>query len=199
MAERLALQKPGDGIRADAAVQGDIHAALEANGRLGHMVDGGEGSRGGEPHPARNIISPMTEPRRVLIDWDWGGHGIWRVLTKQEMEAPAPPGRWSGAPPRREHERARPWSDLLTSGVLDDLQAWNDAWDVKDADVQALERRGQELALRVQLELGVDGWEVLYMMDGRVHRVHPPGSWPAVSWQQDLLGYAPRDRGDEEG
>ena len=44
----------------------------------------------------------------------------------------------------------------------------------------------------------MDGWEVLYMMDGRVHRVHPPGSWPVTFWQQDLLGYAPRNLGDEE-
>ena len=38
----------------------------------------------------------VTEPRRVLIGWDYGAHGIWRVLTKEEKEAPAPPGRWRG-------------------------------------------------------------------------------------------------------
>ena len=139
----------------------------------------------------------MTEPRRVLIDWDWGAHGIWWVLTKQEKEAPAPPGRWSGSP-RSDRNRPRPWSDRLTTELLDDLQAWNDAWDVRDADAAALEQRGKDLATRVQAELGTDGWEVLYMMGGQVHRVQPPGSWPAATWQQDLLGYAPRQRtGDE--
>ena len=41
----------------------------------------------------------VTEPRRVLIGWDHGAHGIWWVLTKEEKEAPAPPGHWSGTPP----------------------------------------------------------------------------------------------------
>lgn len=46
------------------------------------------------------MLRPVSEPRRVLIDWDYGAHGIWSVLTKEEeMEAPAPPGRWSGTPP----------------------------------------------------------------------------------------------------
>ncbi len=30
----------------------------------------------------------MTEPRRVLIDWDYGAHGIWWVLTRQEKKLP---------------------------------------------------------------------------------------------------------------
>ena len=38
-------------------------------------------------------------------------------------------------------------------------------------------------------KLGTDGWEVLYQMDGRMLRVHPPGSWPVESWKQELLGY----------
>jgi len=46
--------------------------------------------------------------------------------------------------------------------------------------------------MRVQDELGSPGWEVLYTMDGRVHRVHPAGSWPWDSWRQELLGYPPR-------
>jgi hypothetical protein len=57
---------------------------------------------------------------------------------------------------------------------------------------RALREQGRALAIRVQDELGTDGWEVLYNLDGVVHRVHPPGSWPARTWHEELLGYAPR-------
>jgi len=128
----------------------------------------------------------------VLIGWDYGARGIWWVLTKEEMEAPAPPGQWSGArPPSRSHP-ARPWSDRLTSRLLDDLQAWNNDWCHQNPDTRLLEARGQDLADRVHAELGTDGWEVLYQRDGQMVRVHPPGRWPIGSWQQQLLGYAPR-------
>jgi hypothetical protein len=137
-------------------------------------------------------IRDVTEPRRVFIDWDVCAHGIWWVLTKQEKEAPAPGGRWSGAAPQPKRERIRAWSDRLTNELLDDLQEWNDAWDTDDADVRLLQHRGRDLAVRVQEQLGTDGWEVLYKMDGQVHRVDPPGSWPVTSWEQDLLGYRPR-------
>ena len=139
----------------------------------------------------------MTEPRRVLIDWDYGAHGIWWVLTKEEKEGPVPPGHWSNTP-RSDRERPRPWSDLLSSGLIDDLQAWNDAWETRDADAAVLQWRGKDLAGRVQEELGTDGWEVLYIFDGHVHRVLPPGKWPVASWEQELLGYAPRKRPDDE-
>lgn len=139
----------------------------------------------------------VTEPRRVLIDWDYGAHGIWWVLTRQEKEAPAPGGRWSGAAPPYGHERIRPWSNRLTSELLDDLQEWNDSWDSAAVDAGVLQERGRDLAIRVQDELGTDGWEVLYKMGGQVRRVHPPGSWPAESWQQQLLGYGPRRRQPE--
>jgi hypothetical protein len=58
-----------------------------------------------------------------------------------------------------------------------------------------LQDQARELAIRVQNELGTDGWEVLYhdSRDPRVHRVHPPGSWPAETWEQHLLGYPPPD------
>ena len=122
----------------------------------------------------------------MLIDWDYCAPGIWRVLTKQEKEAPAPRGgHWSGAPPPPDG-RPRPWSDRLSEGLLDDLQAWNDSWDTgKDrwkegqATVRALQEQGRDLAIRVQDELGTDGWEVLYRLGDRMFRVHPPGSWPA--------------------
>jgi hypothetical protein len=134
----------------------------------------------------------VMEPRRVLIGWDYGAHGIWWVLTKEEKEAPAPAGPWSGTPPSRRRDRPRPWSDRLSGELLDDLQAWNDACAADGADARALEERGRELAIQVQDELGIDGWEVLYQMDGRMLRVRPPGSWPVESWKQDLLGYQRR-------
>jgi hypothetical protein len=121
------------------------------------------------------------------------------------MEAPAPRGgHWTGAPPPPDR-RPRPWSDRLSAGLLDDLQAWNDSWDTgqdrwKDgeATVRTLQEQGRELATRVQDELGTDGWEVLYRLGDRMFRVHPPGSWPARTWEQELLGYAPRDGQDTE-
>ena len=136
----------------------------------------------------------MTEPRRVLIDWDYEACGIWLVLSAEELAAPAPPGHWSGEPPPGWRDRPRPWSNRLSSGLLDDLREWNDACCAEGADHRALQERGRQLADRVQGELGADGWEVLYRMDGRMHRVHPPGSWPGESWRQELLGYAPRGR-----
>jgi hypothetical protein len=107
-----------------------------------------------------------------------------------------------GSRPRPD-SKPRPWSDRLSAGLLDDLQAWNDSWDTGTdgwqgggITVRALQERGRELAIRVQDELGTDGWEVLYRLGGRMFRVHPPGSWPAGSWEQELLGYPPRGQHD---
>jgi hypothetical protein len=43
-------------------------------------------------HPPAPYARGVTEPRRVLIGWDYGASGIWWVLTKEEKEAPAPGG-----------------------------------------------------------------------------------------------------------
>lgn len=134
----------------------------------------------------------MIEPRRVLIASDVGAHGIWWVLTKKEKEAPAPRGSWSGSPPPELPHRPRPWSDRLSGDLLDELQEWNDAWDVEHPDSQALQERGLALACRVQDELGTEGWEVLYQIGDHMYRVHPRGSWPVRTWEQELLGYRPR-------
>jgi len=134
----------------------------------------------------------MTEPRRVLIARDVSAHGIWWVLTKDEKEAPAPPGSWSGIRPRDLPHRPKPWSDRLSGELLHELQEWNDAWDIEDPNSQALQERGRELAARVQDELGTDGWEVLYQVGDRMYRVYPPGSWPIGTWEQELLGYQAR-------
>jgi hypothetical protein len=88
---------------------------------------------------------------RVLVDWDWGAHGIWSI-------------RSAAAP--------RPWAELLTEALLGDLQVWND-----DADSlygpraarstpgtgaqAAFWEEGRRLAERVQGELGPT-WQVLY-------------------------------------
>jgi hypothetical protein len=134
----------------------------------------------------------VTEPRRVLIDWDYGAHGIWWVLTKEEKESPAPPGRWVGTRPSGRNDRIKPWTDRLPAELLDDLQQWNRDWEADRADSRELRERGRDLAVRVQDALGTAGWEVLYQMDGQMIRVHPPGKWPIDSWQQQLLGYAAR-------
>ena len=146
----------------------------------------------------------MSEPHRVIIEADYCADGIWLVTTKEELTATSYE-EWSrvttalyGPPgPPTAH---RPWGDLLSDQLLDDLKAWNRSWDDcggfwenTEAD-RAWHEQGRELAVRVQAELGTDGWEVLYRWDGRVHRVHPPGSWPADTWEQELLGYPPRGR-----
>lgn len=102
----------------------------------------------------------------MLIGWDQGARGIWWVLTKDEKQAPAPPGHWSGTPPSSWHDRPRSWSDRLSGKLLDDLQAWNDACAADGADTQALQERGRELALQVQDELGTD-----------MHRPSPTPWW----------------------
>jgi hypothetical protein len=133
----------------------------------------------------------------VLIDTDYGAQGIWWVLTKEEKESPAPPGRWAGTRPSPRNDRIKPWTDRLSAELLDDLQQWNRDWEADRADSRELRERGRDLAVRVQDALGTDGWEVLYQMDGQMLRVHPPGSWPIESWRQQLLDYAPRPQDQE--
>lgn len=140
----------------------------------------------------------MSEPRRVLIDWDYGASGIWRCLTHEEMSASAPErGRWSGEAPK-ETITDRPWSDLLSVRLLDALQAWNRSCEsadmASDTTRAVLQGEGRDLAGLVHGELGNKCWEVLYIFQGRVHRVVPPASWPIETWEVDLLGYAPRGK-----
>jgi hypothetical protein len=84
----------------------------------------------------------------------------------------------------------------LPRQLRDDLKAWNDSWEergpLSGEKVIRLQEQGRRLAIRVQAELGTDDWEVLYKLGGRVHRVHPPGSWPVRTWHEELLGYATR-------
>ena len=80
----------------------------------------------------------MTEPCRALIEWDHRAGGIWLVSTKEEREA-ATYEEWSNLqralhwPPRPPAHR--PWGDLLSDQLLDDLKAWNDwVWDKNVGD-----------------------------------------------------------------
>jgi hypothetical protein len=84
----------------------------------------------------------------------------------------------------------RPFSDRLSAALIDDLPEWNNASGQKGIDARTLQGRGQELAIRVQDELGTDDWEVPCKTGSRMHRVHPAGSWPIDSWQRELPGYS---------
>lgn len=134
----------------------------------------------------------MAEPQRVLIDCDYGASGIWWVSIRKEQVSPAHPGGQSRSLPADSGDRHRPWRDLLSAELIDALEEWNRSWERDETDTGPLQERGRELAIRVQEQLGTDGWEVLYQMGSQLHRVHPPGSWPIDSWQEQLLGYAPR-------
>lgn len=81
---------------------------------------------------------------------------------------------------------------VLGAGLIDALCEWNRAWERDETKTGPLQERGRQLAVRVQEQLGADGWEVLYQMGSQLHRVHPPGSWPIDTWREELLGYAPR-------
>jgi len=62
------------------------------------------------------------------IAFDYRADGIWWVATREEIEA-----SYEEASRRyREHHRLtshRPWGDLLSDQLLDDLKAWNDSWE----------------------------------------------------------------------
>jgi hypothetical protein len=112
----------------------------------------------------------------VLIDWDWGAHGIWTILSPEELTAPAPAGAWfSYERPASEQSPRRPWSDELSADLLDALQEWNDQGgrlfhyaepelDERDGKRQmaAFRSRAAELAAWTQRELGPD-YEVLFV------------------------------------
>ena len=118
-------------------------------------------------------------PRRVLIDWDFGAHGIWTILSPEALSAPFPPGKWAPYEPPR--DRPQPWSDLLPSVLLEALDDWNGEGQVlgrrpaTDREVQAFRQRGAELARRVQQELG-SAYQVLYVLAGGAWRWVQPWS-----------------------
>jgi hypothetical protein len=126
-------------------------------------------------------------PQRVLIDWDWGASGIWKILSEQERTAPAPPGEWSSYDASAS-ERPRPWGDVLSSDLLDALKEWND-WggrlfreaqpEIDHADgggrFNDFYARAAELAALTQDQLG-RSYEVLFIVPHGAWRwVSPPG------------------------
>jgi hypothetical protein len=143
----------------------------------------------------------VTEPRRVLIAFDYRADGIWWVATKEEIEAPYEEHRRLN----REHHRLtghRPWGDLLSDQLLDDLKVWNDSWDFtivreneEEVPEEVLEERGRALAIRVQDELETDGWEVLYFQGGQAHREAgrtTPGKGTFWATRRQICGSWPR-------
>jgi hypothetical protein len=137
----------------------------------------------------------VSEPRRVLIDADYGADGIWWVPSKEELEWHSQPPGYLG------HEQRRRWPP--SQQLRDDLKAWNHSWEASDGFCDSAQARrawqehGRELAIRAQYEFGTGGeWEVFYKLGRRVHQVHPPGSWPDEStWEQEHLGYPSREPG----
>ena len=127
----------------------------------------------------------MSKPPRVLIDFDYGAAGIWKVLSSAEMNAPAPTDEgWTGhAPLVSEPPRLRPWSDRISEPLLDALTEWNDLGvqlvnfeEGKAPELDAFWARGAQLAKEVQDELGSD-YEVLYAAPEDAWRwVDPPWS-----------------------
>ena len=91
----------------------------------------------------------------MLIGWDHGAYGIWWVLNKEEKEAPAPPGHWSGTPPSSWHDRPGPWSDRLSGELLDCLQAWNDACAADGAEARRCKSADASLRYRSRMS-----WEL---------------------------------------
>jgi hypothetical protein len=120
----------------------------------------------------------------MIVVADYGADGCYWVSTEAEARA------WLRT------RQPSTYMPPLGQGLRGDLKAWNEAWERTDgfwddaAARRAWEDRGRELAIQAQNELG-NGWEVFYRMDERVHRVHPPGNWPAGTWEQELLGYPP--------
>ena len=120
--------------------------------------------------------------KRALIDWDFAAHGIW-IINSPDRYVNSPvdghgiPG--NGATPDRP-QQMRPWSDLLTTSLLDRLQNWNDRGssltrqpfgvEFHEQDWGAFYRDGRELAEMTQIELG-DHWQVLWAAHGAWHFV----------------------------
>jgi len=134
---------------------------------------------------ARSNVESVSEPPRVLIDFDYEAAGIWKVPSRAEMNVPAPTeGGWSGyvrlcpAPPH-----PRPWSDRLPVSPLDALREWNDLGvrlvslgEGQAQELDAFWARGGELVEAVQGELGPE-YEVLYAVpEDAWTRVHLPWS-----------------------
>ena len=123
--------------------------------------------------------------KRALIDWDFEAHGIWIIIFPRDTSSSPKEGHrghWSGASSDRSPQ-LRPWSDLLTTSLLDRLQSWNE-WGCSlggpNSDVPfgnqewaSFYREGKGLAEATQRELG-DQWQVLWSANNAWHFVRFP-------------------------
>ena len=116
-------------------------------------------------------FAEVDTPQRVLIDWDYAAHGIWKIPSAEALSAPAPRGSW---PPGKDAATNRPprWGDLLSRSLLDALQDWNNTGETLlgprgdpsgvGPELDTFWALAAELAKRTQQELG-PGYEVLYI------------------------------------
>jgi hypothetical protein len=126
-------------------------------------------------------LSTVVSPRRALVDWDYGAHGLWLVLSPEELRAPPPTGGTWGPYVASAESEPRPWSDELSDDLLDDLKRWNDecgemAVRGDETSLRDEFARARPLAERVQQQLGSE-WEVLYTSGGAWHWVALPHGW----------------------
>lgn len=141
---------------------------------------------GGAPAPPVRLADVATARKRVLIDWDWGAHGIWTILSGEDLAAPAPTGVWRSYEKPASEAAPRPWSDQLSAELLEALQEWNDRGErvfdytrtaeASEEERDAFRTKGEELAARTQRELGPH-YEVLFVTVGGAWKwVDPPWS-----------------------
>jgi hypothetical protein len=126
--------------------------------------------------------------QRALVDYDFGASGIWMISSRDDTfknQNKPNDGEWSGAR-LTGAERVRPWSNVLTESLLDELQRWND-WGCRMARSSSDGRSASTvwisfyqsarvLAEKTQLELG-DGWQVLWMENGAWNFVRSPWTY----------------------
>ena len=123
--------------------------------------------------------------KRALIDWDFDAHGIWMISVPRERASSLGEGHrhQSGGTSFDRSQQSRPWSELLSSSLLDRLQRWND-WGCAlggpativqfgDEEWQTFYREGKSLAEATQKELE-DHWQVLWAANGAWHFVRFP-------------------------
>jgi hypothetical protein len=139
----------------------------------------------------------VTEPRRVLIAFDYCADGISWVSTKEEKEA-ATYGEWSRLTKALYGPPGPPvWSDLLSDQVLDDLKA---GWPTPTSPACALVSTGagkkcprQRRSVQAAVAACV-GWRARR----EVHRQHAAFQ-VVVNADERLPEEAPREEDPERG
>ena len=106
------------------------------------------------------------------MDWDYAASGLWRVLTADEREGRAPIEPW------------RPWSEMLTPALLDELRRWivrGEGRDRRSPDVSDRDERfwtdALAVAERVQEELGEEHEVLCATGSGAWRWVRRPVRW----------------------